>query len=64
MGKLTAPFYHQETAMKVRIVDKVLAGYTGMLYQFEFVDGVSITDLTDAQAARTLSTIRTFMAVS
>lgn len=37
--------------MKVRIVDKVLAGYTGMLYQFEFVDGVSITDLTDAQAA-------------
>jgi len=37
--------------MKVRIVDKVLAGYTGMLYQFEFLDGVNLTDLTDAQAA-------------
>ena len=51
MGKLTAPFYHQETAMKVRIVDTVLSGYTGMLYQFEFINGVSLTDLTEAQVA-------------
>lgn len=37
--------------MKVRIVEPVLSGYTGMLYQVTFTDGVSGRELTDQEVS-------------
>lgn len=37
--------------MKVRIVEPALSGYTGMLYQISFTDGVSNRELTDQEVS-------------
>ncbi len=37
--------------MKVRIVEPVLSGYTGLLYQVSFTDGVSDRELTEQEVS-------------